>query len=78
MEAQWVWRYSSYTFATSAALNPQLKDPQYPLDRRLDRPQLVCTQRLEEKSFAGDRTWTTRSSSPWPDTALTELPRLFI
>jgi hypothetical protein len=36
----------------------------------------VWTQRLEEKFFAsaGDRTPISRSSSPWSDTILTELP----
>jgi hypothetical protein len=41
----------------SAALCPRGKDLQYQLDR-MSGPQLVWTQRLEEKSFAstGDRT----------------------
>jgi hypothetical protein len=39
-------------------------------------PEPVWTQRLEEKSLApaGDRTSIARSSSPWPDTILPELP----
>jgi hypothetical protein len=38
----------------------------------------VWTQRLDDKSFApaGDRTPIARSSSPYSDTILTELPRL--
>jgi hypothetical protein len=56
--------YSSYSFLTLALhggewplsrpgsnLLPE-KDPQYPLHRKLDGPQLVWTQRLEEKFFA--------------------------
>jgi hypothetical protein len=46
-------------------LYSQGKEPQYPLDKRLGGPlsELVCTQRLEEKSFAtaGDRTSVTQS-----------------
>jgi hypothetical protein len=39
-------------------------------------PEPVWTQRLEEKSltFPGDQTSKSRSSSPQPDTVLTELP----
>jgi hypothetical protein len=41
-----------------AALYPRGKDPWYPLDRKLDGPRPVWTQKLEEKSSAsvGDRT----------------------
>jgi hypothetical protein len=69
-------RYSSYSFLTSApdggewsasrpgrAL-PRRKDPQYPLYRRLSGPQGRSGRRLEEISFAGDRTPIARSSSP--------------
>jgi hypothetical protein len=62
--------YISYSFLTSALdgvtgqrhapvmLYPRGKDLRYPLDRRLEVPQLVWTQRLQEKSFAsaGDQT----------------------
>jgi hypothetical protein len=39
-------------------------------------PELVWTQRLQEKSFAsaGDQTSIARSAILWPDTVLTELP----
>jgi hypothetical protein len=45
-------------YHASAALYPRGKDPRYPLDRRLDGPQPVWTQGLEEKFSAsvGDRT----------------------
>jgi hypothetical protein len=41
-------------------------------------PVLVWTQELQEKSLAsaGDRISITRKSIPYPDTILTELPRL--
>jgi hypothetical protein len=41
-------------------------------------PEPVWIQRLQEKSLAsaGDRTSISRSSSPYPDTILAELPRL--
>jgi hypothetical protein len=40
--------------------------------------QPVWTQRLKEQSFAsaGDRTSIARPSSPYPDTVLSDLPRL--
>jgi hypothetical protein len=46
-----------------AALYPPKKNLRYPLDRRLGGPQLVWTQRLEEKSFvcARDRTTVIQS-----------------
>jgi hypothetical protein len=90
MEAQGRERmYSSYSFTTSAldggewsasrpgrALAPE-KGPPVPIvqeTRWVSEP--VWTQRLEEKSFvsAGDRTPIARSSSPYSDTILTELP----
>jgi hypothetical protein len=62
--------YSSYFLLTSALNGDERlasrfsralrlgKDPRHPLDRRLDGPDLVWAQRLQEKSFAsaGDRT----------------------
>jgi hypothetical protein len=69
--------YSSYSFTVvyggewsapppGRAL-PHGKDPLDPLDRRLgEPPELVWTQRLEEKPFssAGNRNAIARSSSP--------------
>jgi hypothetical protein len=67
--AQGEMSYSFYSFLTSAVNRgewsasrpgrtlPLGKDLRYPLDRRLGGPQLVWTQRLEEKSLffsAGD------------------------
>jgi hypothetical protein len=73
------WRYSSYSFLTSAldesewsvshpgrAL-PRGKDPAVPIVQEAGwAPEPVWTQRLEEKSFspARDRTPIARSSSP--------------
>jgi hypothetical protein len=81
--------YSSYSFLTSAldgdewsascpgrALGPG-KGPQVPIVQEAGwAPEPVWTLRLEKKSFApaGDRTSIARSSSPWSDTILTELP----
>jgi hypothetical protein len=63
-----------------ASLYPREKDPRYPLwiQEAGWAPKPFWTQRLEEKSFApaGDRTSIARSSSPYPDTILTKLPRL--
>jgi hypothetical protein len=59
-----------------AALYPRRKDPLYPLDRRLDGPQSRSGHRgLRKNPFAsaGEQTSIVRSSSPWPDTILTEL-----
>jgi hypothetical protein len=82
--------YNSYSFTTSvldggewSALRP---DHALPVGKGLPvpiaqeagwAPEPVWTQRLEEKSFApaGDWTSISRSSSPYPDTILTELPR---
>jgi hypothetical protein len=53
------------------------KDPTVPIVQEAGwASELVWTQRLEEKSFAPaeDRTPIARSSSPLPDTILTELP----
>jgi hypothetical protein len=83
-------RYSSYSFTTSAldegewsvsrpgrALPPG-KGPPVPTGQEAGwAPEPVRTQRLEEKSFASakDRTSISRSSSPWSNTILTELPQ---
>jgi hypothetical protein len=76
MEAQGESRYSSYSFSTSAlgegewsesrlgrALSPG-KGPPVPIVQEAGwAPEPVWTQRLEEKSSAGDLTWIARSSS---------------
>jgi hypothetical protein len=67
--------YSSYSLLTPAlvgvsgqrhalaALYPRVKDPKYPLDKRLGGPpQPVWKQTLQERSSAGDRTPIARSS----------------
>jgi hypothetical protein len=71
--------YSSYSFSTSAldggewsasrpgrALPPGKGPPVRIVQEAGWAPEPVCTQRLEEKSFApaGDRTSIARSSSP--------------
>jgi hypothetical protein len=70
------WKYSSYSFTTSAldvvsgqrqdpaAIYPRGKDPRNPLQEAVWVPETVW-----------DRTSISRSSSPYPDTILTELPR---
>jgi hypothetical protein len=84
-------RYSSYSYLTSApdggewsasrpsrALPPG-KGPPVPIGQEDGwAPKPVWTQGLEEKSSApvGDRTSIARSSSPYSDTILLELPRL--
>jgi hypothetical protein len=63
--------YSSYSFLTLALdvvsgkrHAPAAFYPRYPLDKRLVGPQEpLWTQRLQEKSFAGDRTLIAWSSS---------------
>jgi hypothetical protein len=88
---RWETMYSSYSFTTSAldgcewpasrpgrALPPG-KEPPVPIVQEAGlAPGPVWTHRLEEKSLASavDRTSIARSSSPQPDTILTELPRL--
>jgi hypothetical protein len=72
-------RYSSYSFLTSALdggewsasrpgrVLPPGKGPPVPIVQEAGwAPELVWTQRIEEKSFApaGDRTPIARSSSP--------------
>jgi hypothetical protein len=90
-EAQGKMMYSSCSFRTSAldggewsvsrpgrAL-PPWKGPPVPIVWEAGwAPKPVWTQRLEEKSLAsaGDRISIALGSSPWPDTILTELPRL--
>jgi hypothetical protein len=91
MEAQGEMIYSSYSFMTSAldegewsasrpgrALYPRRKDPQYPLYKRLGGPRAGLNTGVEEKSLAsdGDRTSIAQPSSPYPDTILTDIPRL--
>jgi hypothetical protein len=83
--------YSSYSFTTSAldegewsesppgrALPPEKGPPVFIVQVAGWTSEPVWTQRIEEKSFApaGDRTFIARASSPYPDTTLTELPRL--
>jgi hypothetical protein len=61
-----------------AALYPRWKDPRYPMYRRLGGPQSRSGHRGYRKnpfSSAGYRTSITRSSSPQPDSILTELTR---
>jgi hypothetical protein len=77
-------RYSSFTFSTSALNGGEWSASR--LGRALApvpiiqeagwTPELVWTQRLQEKLFfpAGDRTSIARSSRPKPDAILTELP----
>jgi hypothetical protein len=58
---------------------PPRKDRLVPIVQEVGwAPEPVWTQRLEEKSFAParDRTSISRSSSPYTDTILAELPRL--
>jgi hypothetical protein len=56
--------YSSYSFLTLTlegwvvSIMPWGKDCWCPLDRRLDGPQLIWTQRLDEESFVSARDWT--------------------
>jgi hypothetical protein len=84
--------YSSYLFTTSAldgvrsascpghALAPG-KGPPVPLGQEAGwTPQPDWKQRIEEKSFTsdGERTSIARTSSPYPDTILTELTRLLV
>jgi hypothetical protein len=84
-------RYSSYSFLTltldggewsasrpGRAL-PSGKGPPVPIVQEAGwAPEPVWTQRLEKKSFApaGNRTPIARSSIPYSDTILPELPRL--
>jgi hypothetical protein len=83
-------RYSSYSFMTSALdggdwsasrpghVLPPGKGPPVPTGQEAGwAPEPVWTHRLEEKSSspAGYRTSIAWSSSPYPDTILTELPR---
>jgi hypothetical protein len=61
-----------------AALYPRERTPVPTVQEAGWASEPVLIQRLEEKSFApvGDRTPIARSSSPYSDTILTELPRL--
>jgi hypothetical protein len=61
-----------------AALYPQGKDPQYPLDRRLGGPQSRSGHRGYKKNPLPLLGIKPRSSSPQSDTIMIELPRLLI
>jgi hypothetical protein len=60
----------------SASLYARVKDPRYPLERRLGGPQSRSGQRPEEKFTASvrDQTLIAQLSDQRSDTTLTELP----
>jgi hypothetical protein len=72
-------RWGEWSASRSVRALPLGKGPPVPIGQEAGWvPEPVWTQRLEEKPLASAGGWTpiARSSSPQPDTILTELPRL--